>query len=131
MDDWKISAITRLKEYDAMTAAAQNLPTGLALCRRETRQELHSRLNNARQWVALTNRALGALTPQEQLVLRMLYIAPQKGNVNRLCELLGCEQATVYRRRDKALQKFTMALYGKPLPAGNLGRQISQNAKMT
>ena len=131
MDDWKISAITRLKEYDAMTAAAENLPAGLALCRRENRQQLHSRLNNARQWVALTNRALGALTPQEQLVLRLLYIAPQKGNVNRLCELLECEQATVYRRRDKALQKFTMALYGKPLLAENLGRQISQNAKIT
>lgn len=113
MDYWKTSAVTRLKEYDTMTAAAQNLPEGLELCRLEDRQEMYRRLNTARQWVTLTNRALGTLTPQEQLVLRLLYIAPQKGNVARLCELLDCEQATVYRRRDKALQKFTMALYGK------------------
>lgn len=115
MENWKTAAITRLREYDTMTAAAENLPVELVLCPREHSQELHSRLNTARQWVALTNRALGALTPQEQLVLRMLYIAPQKGNVGRLCELLGCEQATVYRRRDRALKKFTTALYGKPL----------------
>ena len=131
MDDWKISAITRLKEYDAMKAAVQNLPVELEICCCEDRQEMHSRLDAARQWVALTNRALGSLTPQEQLVLRMLYIAPQKGNVSRLCELLECEQATVYRRRDKALGKFTMALYGKPLLTGNFGRELSRNTQIT
>lgn len=115
MDAWKNSAVTRLREYDVMAAAAENLPVALTLCHRQERRELHTRLDTARQWVALTDRALGALTPQEQLVLRMLYIAPQKGNIARLCELLDCEQATVYRRRDRALEKFTTALYGKPL----------------
>ncbi|MCD7860112.1 MAG: hypothetical protein LUH51_08170 [Firmicutes bacterium] len=34
------------------------------------------------------------------------------GNVDRLCGDLACEQSTVYRKRDKALRHFTIALYG-------------------
>lgn len=32
--------------------------------------------------------------------------------MDRLCEELGLEKATVYRRRDAALRHFTLALYG-------------------
>ncbi len=129
MQYWKASAINRLMEYDAMEIAQENLPMELQACQKEPDEPLNAmakkgdlteRLAATRRWVEQTTNALGALTPQEQLVLRMLYITPQKGNISRLCELLGCEQATVYRRRDKALEKFTMALYGKPFTHGKL-----------
>ena len=65
------------------------------------------------RWLDVTHKGLGVLTPEERLVVQMLYIMPKKGNVARLCDLLDCGQSTVYRRRDKALEKFTVALYGK------------------
>jgi len=37
---------------------------------------------------------------------------PAKGNVERLCVELYTEQSTVYRRKDVALRKFTIAMYG-------------------
>ena len=39
-------------------------------------------------------------------------IHPAQGNVDRLCEELGIEKAMVYRRKEFALRKFTIALYG-------------------
>lgn len=141
MTYWKASAITRLTEYEAMVQARENLPGQIGECQGSgaygcddrldamvRRGELKERLRNARMWLSRTEGALGVLTPEERLVLRLLYIAPRKGNVTRLCELLECEQATVYRRRDKALKKFTMALYGRhtltpslTLPPSGLG----------
>jgi len=57
-------------------------------------------------------RGLTALDADERLVLWMLYIQPAKGNIDRLCGELCVEQATIYRKRDKALHRFTLALYG-------------------
>ena len=55
---------------------------------------------------------LGVLDEDERLVLDRFYIHRSKGNVNRLCEELGVEKPTVYRRRNRALYLFTIALYG-------------------
>ena len=40
------------------------------------------------------------------------YMCPEKGSVERLCSELGLESSSVYRKRDKALRRFTVALYG-------------------
>lgn len=140
--NWKEEAIEKLRRYDAMRLCEENLPqeicrleeaaasmraAGLGAIVRTSaqrsqedallsnmvhRQELQHQLQQARQWLSITNRALGALTPEEKLVLHRLYIYPERGAVERLCNELGAEQSTVYRKRDKALQRFTMALYG-------------------
>ena len=47
------------------------------------------------------------------MVLTRFYIYPERGGVSRLCEELGVEQSSVYRKRDKALERFTLALYGE------------------
>lgn len=57
-------------------------------------------------------KALAVLTPEDRLVLQLLDIAPAIGNGAKLCELFGCEIATVYRRRNRALQRFSEALFG-------------------
>lgn len=76
-------------------------------------EELQRRLEMTRLWVSATERALNALTEEERLVLDRLYIHPARGNVDRLCEELGVENPpAVYKRKDKALQRFVMALYG-------------------
>lgn len=79
------------------------------------RDELKRRLKEARLWVAQVDKALSVLDDEERLVLDRFYIHRAKGAIEDLCGRLHVEQATVYRKRDSALRRFTLALYG-PLP---------------
>ena len=140
--NWKNEAMERLRQYDAMCLAADNIPQEISRLeaaatairsartdgcrvqsggnRREemlldnmmSRQELHWRLDQTQIWLACTNKALSALDPEEKLVLQRLYIYPEKGSLERLCNELGVENSSIYRKRDKALRHFTVALYG-------------------
>ena len=76
----------------------------LELCRRRLRQ--------TEAWLAAVDTALSVLTPEEKLTLHRLYISPRKGAVEELCAALGVERTSVYRIRDKALETFTLALFG-------------------
>lgn len=76
------------------------------------RDELKRRLKEARLWVSMVDKALAVLDDEERLVLDRFYTHPAKGNVGELCERLHVEQSTVYRKRDNALRRFTIALYG-------------------
>ena len=89
--------LTRLGEYDALCLATENLEAQLADLRRQTEQ---------------VERAMMILDPAQRVVLEMMCIRPQKGNMTRLCELLGCEKSSIYRRRDRALHQFSLALTG-------------------
>ena len=140
--NWKEEATQKLRQYDAMRLAVQNLPEELkrleqAACairssrtdgtpvkggtnRREDtllsnlvcREELSNALDQAKIWVSTTDRALCALTPEEKLVLHRLYIYPERNALDRLCRELDLEQSSIYRKRDQALRRFTTALYG-------------------
>lgn len=140
--NWKDEATEKLKKYDAMRIATRNIPQELTrleqvakslhspnmddpvqstnLRSREDsllnnmvhRQELNFALQQAELWLDVTDRALGALTPEEKLILHRLYIYPERGAIERLCGELGIEQSSIYRKRDKALHRFTLALYG-------------------
>ena len=140
--NWKQEAITQLQKYEAMVEAVETIPTELArlkLLSRRTpgsgsdgvrvltsrsmgddalinnimkRQELEMSYKNAKLWVASTQKALSVLEPEEKQILEKMYIRPEKGAVGSLCVSLGIEQSSVYRRRDSALERFTIALYG-------------------
>ena len=140
--NWKAEAMEKLRRYDAMQQAVVNLPEEMKRLevaaqsirsartdatpvkgggnKREDmllnnlvqRQELAWSLSQAKMWLKMTDRALGTLTPEEKLVLHRLYIVPERGSMDRLCTELGVEQSSIYRKRDKALQRFTLALYG-------------------
>lgn len=78
------------------------------------KEETLSRLRNLpclQQQVQAVETALQELTPEERLVAQMLLIAPQKGNADRLCQLLELEHTSIYRRRAKVLDKLTRILY--------------------
>lgn len=140
---WKEEAVEKLKRYGAMQTALENIPAEIRLLQDDAaalrsasapkvggrgsstredalinnivrRQELEWNLKQVKQWLSLTDRGLQALEPEELLVLRRMYLTPERGAVDRLCEELGVEQASVYRKRDKALHRFTVALYGFP-----------------
>ncbi len=140
--NWKREAIDKLKNYEAHREALENIPkeikrlesayagirsattdgtpvSGGGNTREDSmlsnivhRDELKRRLKEARLWVAQVDKALSVLDDEERLVLDRFYIHRAKGNVGELCERLNVEQATVYRKRDSALRRFTIALYG-------------------
>lgn len=140
--NWKSEAKEKLRRYDAMRLATINIPEEMERLeidarsiraartdatpvrgggnRREEamlnnivhRQELAWTLQQAQNWLKTTDRALTALTNEEKLILHRLYIYPEKGGLERLCKELGVENSSIYRRRDKALQRFTLAYYG-------------------
>lgn len=140
--NWKREAIDKLKNYEVHREALENIPkeirrlesayagirsattegtpmSGGGNTREDSmlsnivhRDELKRRLKEARLWVAQADKALAALDDEERLVLDRFYIHRAKGNVGELCERLNVEQATVYRKRDSALRRFTIALYG-------------------
>ena len=141
--NWKAEAMDKLRCYDAMQRSLQNIPqeitrlkaesvalgSGVSLCpvggrdirRKEDalldnmvrRQELQWSLEQVQSWTQTVNRALSGLDPEERLILYQMYILPQTGAVENLMEKLGVEKSSIYRRRDKALRKFTMCLYGE------------------
>ena len=76
------------------------------------RKELEERLRDTERWLGVMDGALSALTDQERLVLRRMYMEPGRGNLDKLCEELELEKSMVYRRREGALARFTQALYG-------------------
>lgn len=140
--NWKFEAIDKLKGYEAhkkslssipeeikwlemaltaiRSAATDSTPVAGGGCTREDamlsnivhRGELARTLKQARIWVNIVDGGLAVLDDEERLVLDRFYIHRAKGNIDRLCEELGVEKASIYRRRDSALRKFTVALYG-------------------
>ena len=121
---WKQMAEERLREYDALCRRAESLTEELKVVpltgkagsparinciakRRFLRQQL--KVVKARK--AQADRGLAALTPQERLVVQMLDIAPARGNGAKLCQLLDCEIASIYRRRDRALKRFSDGVF--------------------
>lgn len=140
--NWKHEAIEKLKEYEARVKSVKTIPNeikrleldytrirsatrdgtpvrgggstreDMLLSNIVHREELERALEMARMWVALVDAGMDPLTPEERLVLERFYMRPERGNVERLCQELGCEKSTVYNRRDKALRRFMLALYG-------------------
>ena len=78
----------------------------------EQRQKLEIALKNTRQWLQIVDRALQALSKDEQMILQICYIHKTPRAVVELCRLLQMEKSSVYRKRDKALDRLALALYG-------------------
>lgn len=140
--NWKVEAEEKLRRYPAMRQAAKNIPQEIKRLENQAcairavqtdaipsrggrdgkedmlmnnmvkRQELQWALEDARLWLSNTERALKTLNQEEQTVLSRMLIFPEDGAAQRLCMDLGVETSSVYRRRDSALRKFTIALYG-------------------
>ena len=75
------------------------------------RQRLEWMLRDAEQWVQVTDLALSALEKNQRQILESLYIRKDK-KATQLEAELGMEHSTLYRHREKALERFTLALLG-------------------
>lgn len=77
------------------------------------REMLKGNLEIARRHVDIVERGLSVLDDGERLLLDRMFIHREKGNIDRLCAELDIENPPgVYKRKDKALRRFTLALYG-------------------
>lgn len=135
--NWKQEAIDKLRNYTVRKQSLNTLPAQLEevqlrqqslqaaggagrgrqeamlLDARVYQEELERRLEMTRQWVRAVEDALAALTDEERLVLDLFFIHPVPDHIETLCMALGIENPPgVYKRKDRALRRFTMALYG-------------------
>ena len=137
--NWKEETMERLRRYPAMRNSLEAIPRELERLTEEAqglksvswgmagtrkyrtqenrlldnmvrRQELELQLHRSGGWVEDTDDALELLTPQEQTVLRRLYM--EEADATAVCRELGMERSSLYRYRDGALRKLTLALYG-------------------
>lgn len=77
------------------------------------REEHKAMLNRAKLAVSMVDRGLSVLSQDEKRLLEVMYITCEKGRVNRLMDELGlAEESSLYKRVNKALQHFTVAMYG-------------------
>ena len=140
--NWKFEAIEKLKEYTARKNAIVSIPEEIKRLEEDAqriraastdatpvqgggsaredmllsnivlREELQRRLSDAQRWVDIVDAGFAVLSDEDRLVLDRFYIHPMRGNVDRLCDDLAIEKAAVYKRKEKALRRFTVALYG-------------------
>lgn len=76
------------------------------------RARLIDNLHSVRRRVEATERGLAVLDDEELRVLESFYIAPRKGHVEKLMDELKYEKSHIYRLKDRALGKYTRAVYG-------------------
>lgn len=76
------------------------------------RDELTANQKIAGREIEITEKGLAALTPEEKRILELFYVARPYDHVGRLCDELNVEKSEVYRRKNTALDKFTIACYG-------------------
>lgn len=142
MEYWKYKATDRLKDYSAQKAALLNLPEEIAALesqytsirsattdstavsgggnKREDmmlsnivrRDELKSMTDRAKRYVTSVERGLSVLNADERHVLELMYIDRANGAVAILADEYCEDERSVYRRLDKALKRFTIAMYG-------------------
>lgn len=77
------------------------------------RDELCKNLEAAKLRVKQVDRGLSVLNDTQRKVLERFYIYRVSGFVDKLCDELNVEQATVYRIKNEALRRFTLATYGR------------------
>lgn len=139
--DWKREAIDKLRNYNGRKASLARVREEMHQLEEESRAiksqlegtvsvkggggsddalvrnialrgELKQAQKNTVRWLSQVEGALAFLTEEETLVLEWFYMRQGKGAADYLCQRLALERSSVYRRRDEALRKFTVAYYG-------------------
>ena len=140
--NWKNEAVEKLEQYTAKKQSLKSIPIEIAqlastaegltgartdkiavkasgsgredilLSNIVKREELTLLLEQTQQWVQHVDIGLGVLNEEERLILERFYIYAERGAAERLAGDLSMDVKTVYRKKDAALRRFTIALYG-------------------
>lgn len=76
------------------------------------KEELQRNIEQTELWVKAVTAALDMLNDDERKILDRMYVHREKKAADRLAEELFVDLKTIYRWKDDALRKFTIALYG-------------------
>ena len=75
---------------------------------------LKERYRRALEYMEWFRPAWEALTEEEQFVLSEFYLGEeQKDSVGNICERFQIERSSAYNRKNRALTRLTLLLYGK------------------
>ena len=78
-----------------------------------SRELMKQALEQAQIYVQTVDQALESLDSDDREILETIFICNKWGGVSELAMALGLERSTLYRKRDDALRKFTLAMYGQ------------------
>lgn len=138
---WKKQTINELEKYEARKVAEENildrlreLESAMTSIRSPGAGEVSARsggskdekyLNNivsrdllkenlktTRKATRRMDKALNVLTEEEREILERFFMKPEKEAAFTLADSLNIDRKTVYARREDALKKLTLALYG-------------------
>lgn len=73
---------------------------------------LKANIETVRGWLESVERGLEDLTEEERKVLNGFYVNRTTRHIDRLCDELHFEKSRIYEIKDRALRKFTIAMYG-------------------
>lgn len=106
--------VKRLEEYRLLHASCESLSREMMAQRPDGPDYRKTQDALLRSWrrAQAVELALNALEPELQKVLRLRYLDPKRWSVAQLCQMLGISEATLYRRRNRALRAFELALLG-------------------
>lgn len=76
------------------------------------REELKYNYSIVEREVNITEKGLAVLNDNEKRILYLFFVNRAKDYIERLCDELFMSRTDVYRHKDAALKKFTMAVYG-------------------
>ena len=140
--NWKFEAVEKLRLYEAKkqslasipeeirftesmmhsirSASADGTPVSGGGSGREDmllsnivkREEMERTLEQAKIWVQLVEAGLEVLNDEDRLILNRFFMHPEKGAADWLASALNLDVKTVYKRKDAALRRFTICLYG-------------------
>ena len=142
MEDWKISAIEKLKQYEAKRQALEIIPMQIAeiestmtsirsganiapvsggkstgkdnmlLSCIVQKEELQRNLDRVKLWIEFMDKGLNILDQDERKLLDRFYITGGRRAAEDLAGEFAADVKTIYAWKDRALRKFTIALYG-------------------
>lgn len=140
--DWKKCAIEDLRKYEGMKQGLKSIKNRIAALEEQAaemratdyakepvqggtshyedrlisniaeRERLGYNFEAIAKLVGSMDAALATLSPKERRVLELFYMRHERKYIERLCSELGYEQAQIYRLKDSALRKLTIAMYG-------------------
>ncbi len=83
----------------------------LILCDED--EALRDRLRQTERLVACIDGALRMLTDEEQYILDRMFVHRGDDPVDDICAKLCMEKSNLYRIRKRALDKFTLSIFGR------------------
>ncbi len=135
--DWKACAVDDLRRYrllktsllncrEKIGAIKETAASGRAAIKSRGARRTDNRIIDAiveidrlrynisaiEKLIKCIERGLRALSKEERLLLEKFFMSANPANIQEIKASLGYEMRTIYRLRDKALLKFTLAMYG-------------------